>query len=64
MGHNKLPHRRRSIPIPVTRPPADGKTRLPPHEIRFDFANSLHPARYRDNASRMEAYSHSTAALA
>ncbi len=24
--------------------------RLPPHKTRFDFANSLHPARYRDNA--------------
>jgi hypothetical protein len=24
--------------------------RLPSHETRFDFANSLHPARYRDSA--------------
>jgi transposase-like protein len=30
--------------------PPGGKMRLPPHETRFDFANSLHPARYRDEA--------------
>jgi hypothetical protein len=24
--------------------------RLPSHETGFDLANSLHPARYRDNA--------------
>jgi hypothetical protein len=24
--------------------------RLLPHETRFDLVNSLHPARYRDNA--------------
>jgi putative transposase len=30
--------------------PPGGKLRLPSHETRFDFANSLHPARYRDNA--------------
>ena len=24
--------------------------RLPAHETGFDLANSLHPARYRDNA--------------
>ena len=27
-----------------------GKMRLPSHETGFDFADSLHPARYRDNA--------------
>jgi hypothetical protein len=30
-------------------PPA-GKMRLPSRETGFDLANSLHPARYRDNA--------------
>jgi hypothetical protein len=25
--------------------------RLPSHETGFDLANSLHPARYRDNAA-------------
>jgi hypothetical protein len=33
--------------------PPGGKMRLPSHETRFDFANSLHPARYRDNAARI-----------
>jgi hypothetical protein len=32
-------------------PPA-GKMRLPSHQTGFDLANSLHPARYRDNAGQ------------
>jgi hypothetical protein len=30
--------------------PPGGKMRLPSHETGFDLADSLHPARYRDNA--------------
>ena len=36
------------------RPPG-GKMRLPSHETGFDLANSLNPARYRDNAARRPA---------
>jgi hypothetical protein len=30
---------------------------LPSHETRFDLANSLHPARYRDSAVQVESHS-------
>jgi DDE domain len=33
--------------------PPGGKMRLPLHETWFDFANSLHPAHYRDKAGTM-----------
>ena len=32
--------------------PPGGKMRLTSHETRFDFANSLHSARYRDKANQ------------
>jgi hypothetical protein len=30
--------------------PPGGKMRVPSHETGFDLSDSLHPARYRDNA--------------